>query len=363
MDKRDVIVIGGGIFGLSCAYACAGRGLSVRLVEAAQIASGASGGIVGALSPHVPDAWNPKKAFQFEALMMAEGFWARIADHGDPGYRRNGRLMPILSENALIHAKARQQSAPELWRGHAEWRVYPADHAPDLLSPQAAPFGIVHDTLAAHLFPIAACQALASAAVARGVEIVENWPVAGVLPGRVVGPSEIQADTIIVAAGVPGFDLVAPGREIGTGVKGQSALLDTVLPSTKPTLFADGVYVVPHGQRGTAVGSTSENDWSDLGTTDDLLEEVTERARRLCPAIRNAKVLTRWAGLRPKARRRDPLLGPVPDMPGVLAALGGFKIGFGLAPLVGEKLADFAEDKAPDLPPSSTFAHHVEGML
>ena len=67
----DVTVIGGGVFGLSVAYACASRGATVRLYERKAIGSGASGGLVGALAPHVPENWNPKKAFQLESLLMA----------------------------------------------------------------------------------------------------------------------------------------------------------------------------------------------------------------------------------------------------------------------------------------------------
>ena len=71
MASVDVTVRGGGIFGLSIAWACLRRGARVRVVEPAAWGAGSSGGLVGALSPHVPEAWNPKKAFQLESLLMA----------------------------------------------------------------------------------------------------------------------------------------------------------------------------------------------------------------------------------------------------------------------------------------------------
>ena len=64
MASVDVTVRGGGIFGLACAWACAQRGARVRLIEARAIGAGSSGGLVGALSPHVPEQWNAKKQFQ-----------------------------------------------------------------------------------------------------------------------------------------------------------------------------------------------------------------------------------------------------------------------------------------------------------
>ena len=59
---------------------------SIHMVAAA----GSSGGIVGALAPHVPENWNPKKAFQLDSLLMAKQFWAEVQQSGgrDPGYAR-----------------------------------------------------------------------------------------------------------------------------------------------------------------------------------------------------------------------------------------------------------------------------------
>ena len=56
MARADVTVRGGGIFGLSIAWACLGRGAKVRLIETVALGAGSSGGLVGALSPHVPEA-------------------------------------------------------------------------------------------------------------------------------------------------------------------------------------------------------------------------------------------------------------------------------------------------------------------
>ena len=62
------------------------------MIDPAGPGAGASGGIVGALAPHVPENWNDKKAFQLDSLLMAEAFWAEVADAGGgaPGYARLG---------------------------------------------------------------------------------------------------------------------------------------------------------------------------------------------------------------------------------------------------------------------------------
>ena len=165
---------------------------------------------------------------------------------------------------------------------------------------------------------------------------------------------------MIVAAGVPGFELL-PGPVVqGRGVKGQAALLDVAAADDAPMLYSDGVYVVAHGAGRVAVGSTSEDRYSDPHTTDDKLDALLARARRLCPALRGAPVIERWAGVRPRAPGRDPLLGPVPESGRIFAALGGFKIGFGIAPKVGEALAALLDGEDPGLPPSFCYAQHLK---
>ena len=78
MASVDVTVRGAGIFGLSVAWACARRGARVRVIDPFGVGAGSSGGVVGALSPHVPEAWNAKKAVQLESLLMAGDWWAEV---------------------------------------------------------------------------------------------------------------------------------------------------------------------------------------------------------------------------------------------------------------------------------------------
>ena len=89
----EVTIRGAGIFGLSVAWACLQKGATVRVIDPYGPGAGASGGIVGALAPHVPENWNAKKAFQFESLLMAQPFWAEVEALGglSSGYGRTGR--------------------------------------------------------------------------------------------------------------------------------------------------------------------------------------------------------------------------------------------------------------------------------
>ena len=329
----DVTVMGAGIFGLSLAFTLARRGARVRVLEAAHPGAGSSGGLVGALAPHVPENWNPKKAFQLDSLLMAEAFWAdvaRTAGH-DPGYARLGRVQPIPDAAALERAQARAAEAAVLWQGAAEWRVIPRMAAP---GPGFAGPGdfVVFDTLSARLSPGMALAALVAALRTLGVSIEQARDAPG--------------GTVVWATGAQGLaDLgAALGKDMGRAVKGQAASFRADWGEA-PQLFIDGLHIVPHADGTVAIGSTSENRFTDAASTDAQLEALIEQARALVPALTDAPVIARWAGLRPRSPSRAPMLGPWPGRAGHFVMNGGFKIGFGMAPKLAEVMADLLEGR------------------
>ncbi|MGB3147014.1 MAG: FAD-dependent oxidoreductase [Paracoccaceae bacterium] len=338
----DVTVMGGGIFGLSIAYECARRGAKVTVIERNRIGAGSSGGPVGALAPHVPERWNAKKAFQLEALLIANQFWQGVQQTSglDPAYARTGRIQPLPDDQAVEQAHIRTIDALELWQGQAEWRV--TGDSPGWCG--ASPTGLwIHDTLSARIAPRAALAALARAIVTLGGKIVEEG-------GR---PSLAEPDgTVVWATGLAGLEELnqSQGHLAGNGVKGQAARFCAAVGPDAPQLFTEGLHFVPHADGTLAVGSTSERYWQEADTTDAQLEGLIDHARRLCPALRNATLVERWAGVRPRAITRAPLLGPWPGRPGHYIANGGFKIGFGIAPKVASTMADLLLDGRQEIP-------------
>jgi glycine oxidase len=149
-------------------------------------------------------------------------------------------------------------------------------------------------------------------------------------------------------------------KPLGQGVKGQAALFRADIDPAWPVAFLDGIYIVPHEDGRVAVGSTSENQYADPFSTDSHLDHVIEKARALVPALQSAEVIERWAGIRPKAIERDPVVGPVPGHLNVIALTGGFKISFGMAHRLAERAVDHALGRSfEDLPENFT----LEGQL
>lgn len=338
MTRPDVTIRGAGIFGLSVAWACVGRGARVRVIDPGGPGDGSSGGVVGALAPHVPENWNSKKAFQLQSLLAAEEFWRGVAEVSgiDPGYRRRGRLQPLDDKVQELRARARGDGAVELWGAAAKWEVVSSTGAG--WEPPSATGLLVRDTLSAHLHPRQACESLAAALAARGCDLLQDGEEDG---------------AVVHATGWQGLrDLsVALGRNVGLGVKGQAVLLRHAAPEGAPQIFADGLHLIPHGDGTVAVGSTTERDWDDPAATDDKIDDLRERAAAVLPILHGAAVVARWAGVRPRAKTRAPMLGHWPGRAGHFVANGGFKIGFGMAPGVAEVMADLVlegRDRVPE---------------
>lgn len=326
MATDKITVRGAGIFGLSIAWVLTQRGATVQVIDPNGVGAGASGGIVGALAPHVPENWNPKKQFQLESLLMAETFWAQVESAGgrSAGYARSGRVQPIADSATLELAKARGESARDLWGEAAHWQVRPIKN-PEWCAPSATGLEI-HDTLSGRIHPKQACAALAAALCEHGVEVLADG---------------LETRLTVHATGVAGLETLnaSHSRLVGAGIKGQAALLDFSYPDA-PQLFADTLHIIPHADGTTAIGSTTERDYDIPTKTDTQLDDIIARARAAVPALKDAQVLARWAGLRPRSRSRAPMLGAWPDRPGHFIANGGFKIGFGMAPKVAHVMAD-----------------------
>ncbi|MBB1248399.1 FAD-binding oxidoreductase [Rhizobium sp. G21] len=391
----DILVTGAGVMGLWAAVKAAEAGYAVTLVDRARPGAGASGGLLGALFPWMPNHFGKKKKFQFDALISLPDQLAPLeAETGlSAGYARVGRIIPLPKAHLRPIAERHRQDAETAWAtpGAAfHWRITDTAPIPDYIDPAFADGGYVQDTLAARMSPRGLCAVLTAwlkrqpnVRIFLGTELDSIDPAAGRACLRASGLSpvdqsgesyagDILFDRLVLASGVDAFAqleaLLPPlKKQLGQGVKGQAALIAADLDPGLPVAFLDGVYVVPHAggpnaRSHVAVGSTSENSYDDPFATDAQLDDVLEKARALIPALRKAPVIERWAGLRPKAIARDPMLGLLPDCANILAMTGGFKISFGVAHALADALIDVIEGREPERLPESfrTEAHLAE---
>ncbi|AVA22417.1 MULTISPECIES: FAD-binding oxidoreductase [unclassified Rhizobium] len=374
-SSAELLIVGGGIMGLWAAVHAERQGVETLLVDAGRLGQGASGGLLGALMPHMPDKWSEKKQFQFDALVSLEDEIAALeaATGLSAGYRRSGRLIPLPKPHLRKIALGHSQDAETHWH-HGErrfhWHVLHAAPVEGWIDPAAGESGFVFDTLAARVAPRAFLKVLASFLdKAKHVRLAEGLEIQSIDPDR--GTAATQEGTIrfrrcILSAGhrsFPMLDGLTPGRHspLGQPVKGQAALLKADFEAGLPVIFRDGLYIVPHEGGLVAVGSTSENRFDNPMSTDGQLDDLLTAARMMAPAVAGAEVIERWAGLRPKAIDRDPMVGAHPDHPRLIALTGGFKVSFGLA----HRLAEAAVREALEiscsfkLPEGFTLSNHI----
>ncbi|WFU07853.1 FAD-binding oxidoreductase [Rhizobium sp. CB3090] len=374
-SSAELLIVGGGIMGLWAAVHAERLGVEALLVDAGRLGQGASGGLLGALMPHMPDKWSEKKQFQFDALVSLEDEIAELeAVTGlSAGYRRSGRLMPLPKPHLRKIAFGHSQDAEAHWY-HGErrfhWNVLDAAPVEGWIDPAAGESGFVFDTLAARVAPRAFLRVLAGfAGKAKHVRLAEGLEIESIDPDRGTATTRegiINFRRCILSAGhrsFPVLDGLTPGRHspLGQAVKGQAALLKADVDAGLPVIFRDGLYIVPHEGGLVAVGSTSENRFDDPMSTDHQLDDLLTAARMMAPALADAEVVERWAGLRPKAIDRDPMVGAHPDHSRLIALTGGFKVSFGLA----HRLAEAAVREAMEIPCSFklpegfALSHHI----
>ncbi|MGB0968935.1 MAG: NAD(P)/FAD-dependent oxidoreductase, partial [Halocynthiibacter sp.] len=224
------------------------------------------------------------------------------------------------------------------WEGQARWDVVQAERA-GAWAPKTPSGWLIHDTLTARLSPRKACAALVAAIKAEG--------------GRIL-PVDAEPEPegkVVYATGYEGLLELSEVFEkpVGNGVKGQGALLNYDAGDA-PQLFADGVHIVPHANGTVAIGSTSEREFESPDSVDEQLDAVIEKAMKAVPVLQGVDVVERWAGVRPRAKSRAPMIGAVPGAQNVFVSNGGFKIGFGMAPKIATIMADLVLDDVDTIP-------------
>ncbi|MEM8628174.1 MAG: FAD-binding oxidoreductase, partial [Pseudomonadota bacterium] len=170
----DVLVVGAGILGLHAAGLLARQNARVVLCDPVDPRTDLTAGTatpLGALMPHMPDKWNAKKQFQFDALVSLEDLAGALhSDTGhDPGYARCGRVMPIRTEHFKGLAEQRCQESARNWQSDQvvktpdalRMSLEPPGTGAAWLDPEVAPHGVFKDPLAARIDARAYRRALA----------------------------------------------------------------------------------------------------------------------------------------------------------------------------------------------------------
>ncbi|MDR3707983.1 MAG: glycine oxidase ThiO [Capsulimonadaceae bacterium] len=342
----DVIVVGGGIVGLSTAWRLSQTGLSVAVVEKSRPGSEASSAAAGMLAPYA-EATNrgPFSELGRASLERYAGFVDELKRETtlDPELIRTGLLR--VAEGVEGEATLRETYAAMLEMGsRAEWIGDKALHEVEpALSPDVT--AAIYSPTEWQVDPRRLIQALAVAVAANGGAILERTEVTGfTLAGsRVTGvrttTGEILCDRVLLAGGSWNAGLLALlGVEIGVRpVRGQIACVGPLYPMPlRHTVYSHNGYLVPRSNGRVLVGSTEDEAGFDSRPSAGGIAGILGRGVALAPMLSSAPVESVWAGLRPLSPDRMPVLGRVGQWPNAFVAAGHFRNGILLAPITSE---------------------------
>src|SRR4051812_13871280 len=398
MDRSaDVVVVGAGVVGASCAYYLAAAGVAVRLYERSFVASGSSGACEGNVL-----AWDKQLERELPLALRSADLWEALSQRLDDDfeYDRRGRVVVAETEAELQACAERQRVLAALG---VEGLVLDADglRAEEPYAAHDLPGGVLYPG-DAQLEPRLATAALVRAAVAHGAELCTDVAVDAIVrgaDGRATGvetsAGRVGADRVVVAAGVWSAELLqTAGLSVPvTPRKGQVVVLER-----SPVVFRrklseagyiaaveadDGALqiamVVESTPSGTALLGSSRRHMGFDRTIELGVAGATppggglpapgrgqggsdppmggggggapaRRAARFFPILNDARALRVYAGLRPLTPDHLPIIGPFREAPNICVATGHEGAGIGLAPATGELVAAWQTGAPSPLP-------------
>jgi glycine oxidase len=360
-----VLVVGGGVIGLSCAWRLAEAGHEVSLVTPEPGRDGASWVAAGMLAPvtEVQFGEAPLTELLLEGAAAWKEFAASLerASGQNVGYDESGTLTVALNASdraALDQLLAYQHSlgCTAHRRTASECRALVPSLTPTLRGGIEVP----EDH---HVDNRALLGALVRAGGAKGVRFVPLTVER--VSGGVAGPgvhlsdgSRLGSDYLLLAAGtgtphIGGLD--AAGLPEIRPVKGHILRLGPadglaatpgrpagppLLPRTvRALVHGRSIYLVPRPDGTLVVGATMEERGTDLSVRAGAVHELLSDARAVVPGIDELELLEARTGLRPATPDNTPVVGWT-ALPGVAVASGHFRNGMLLAPLTATRVVE-----------------------
>ena len=345
--RSDVAVVGGGIVGLACAWRAAQRGMSVVVLERDRFGAGASQVAAGMLAP-VTEADFGEEAL-LELNLAAAERWPAFAEEltgasGLPcGFRQSGALVVAadrddaeeLGRLAELHSSLGLGSR---WISARECRALEPGLSPRVRGAIDVPGDSQAD-------PAATTAALVEACRRSEVKLLEQVEVAEIATsgGRVTGvrtaTGEVEASTVVVAAGAWSGGLGAEAPPVRP-VKGQIAALRATDPGQAPARIVrtPRCYLLARDDGRIVLGATVEERGFDATTTADGVFRLLEAAREVLPDVGELEWAGVRAGLRPGTPDNLPVIGRG-TIDGLVWATGHYRNGVLLAPLTGDLVA------------------------
>jgi D-amino-acid dehydrogenase len=405
LEKR-IVVVGGGVIGVCCAYYLAKCGAAVTLLERDEVGQGASFGNAGTIAPghgpinrpgrvlqavrslrdelsplYVAPRWDPALArwlWRFSRKCTEEHVEHCLSVLGPMGHTTRELFQRLVEEESLdcgyrqagYYEVFRTQSALDnAWR-EAELQRAHGYHPEALEGPAmrereaAVNRGVVGavffpeaGTVNPHRFVLAMAERAQAygASVVTGADVAEILIVNGAVSGvRTTAREEVACDLVLIAAGAYTPRLT---RNLGITLplqpaKGYHRDRDPEKGGAPPLrntvmLGEKSVFCTPMDGFVRFAG-TLEFSGVNHEIRQPRLEQLTNAARFYLDGMADQAALSEWCGLRPCVSDGLPVIGPVPGLVGLFLATGHGMLGLTLGPVTGRLVADCMLDGKPD---------------
>lgn len=354
----DVVVVGGGIVGVSTAYHCARERLRTLLVDRADAGRATSAG-AGILSPETGPrddrAWSDYEvtAARYYDILLEQ---IRTTNGGETGYAKCGLLLVAASEDELPRftesaARIFERQRERGWPPADDLREVSPDQAREKFPALTSVLRALYSKSAARMDGRLFSETLRRAAEAHGLTTVrgsvERLVVRdGRITGVVADGSTYQAANVVIAAGAWSGAL---GAQLGIRVpvlpqRGQ--IIHLLLPDGQTDGWTivnafHGHYIVPWPGGRIVVGATRETGSGyDPRLTAAGVQELLTEALRVAPGLASAGIHEMRVGLRPVSSDLRPVLDRVPSVEGAYLATGHGASGLQGGPYSGKVMCD-----------------------
>jgi glycine oxidase len=354
-SSQDVLIIGGGVIGLSIARDLHKKGAGpITIVDRGLIGGEASWAAAGMLAPNIEtDTSEGFHRFGIESLELYPNFAAELLEETgvDIELDRSGTLCvafdaPETSELSDIYERQRARSVQvERLSGSAVRDIEPS------VSPLV---------LAALLYPNdwqvenrILLTALRKYARINGIRIIEDTEVRELISDgtRIIGAKtsagDIHAGVTVIATGAWTSLIKIDGVAVSDSVRpirGQMISVDTGSRRIRRVIYSPRGYVVPRADGRVLVGATVEDVGFDKSTTRAGVESLRDAGTEIIPFLKDFAVAEEWAGLRPFSPDGLPVIGDLPGYQNVLIATSHYRNGILLAPktakVISERILD-----------------------
>jgi glycine oxidase len=351
-ESSNVVVVGGGVIGLSVAYELLRRGRGVTVLERGEPGCGATCASAGMLAPVSEAEIECPEQIVFGRDSLArypELIRAVEEDAGPPGcgYRQEGTLWVAVNRDEREHLDHLAETVR--LKGLAAERL----SRDDVLDLEPRLSGRVVGGLRVsgdhQLDPRDLTRTLVRAirkrggTVETGVEVEEiraaDGRVAGVVTRRDgAGPQSLDGSQVVLCAGAWSDRVRHPLERLGVRpVKGQilrlagERLLSHVIRTPE-------VYFVPRDDGELLVGATVEEMGFDERPTAGAMHDILRHAHEVLPGIYDLECREAGVGLRPARESHRPAIGPT-AIDGLFVAVGHYRGGILQAPATAHYLA------------------------